>query len=69
MRKIIIVLGALLSGSVFAHEYPPEIRKCFIADGANQVQKCTLNSGGGAGGTYVHLTIEAHIFDGRIEYV
>jgi hypothetical protein len=30
MRKIIIVLGALLSGSVFAHEYPPEIRKCFV---------------------------------------
>ena len=62
MRKIIIVLGALLSGSVFAHDYPSEIRKCFIADGANQVQKCTLDSGGGAGGTYVHLTMGKRTF-------
>lgn len=43
-----------------AHENPTQKGQCFVVSQKNQIQKCTINTGGGAGGAYTALKFADH---------
>ena len=57
MNKILIMLTAVISVQVFAHENPDRKAQCFAVEGKNITKPCVVSSGGGAGGMYTLLTI------------
>lgn len=64
MKKILGLLILLTaSASIFAHENPDKIGKCFEVRGKNITTSCIISSGGGAGGMYTALKI------GKKEYL